>query len=436
MKVCVIGSGYVGLVAGACFAEYGNHVICVDKDETKIANLKKGIIPIYEPGLSELVLNNWKEKRLEFTVSLKEGVEKSDIIFIAVGTPTLPDGSSDLSAVFAVAKEIGKSINGYKVIVDKSTVPVGTAAKVKTIIANETKEEFDVVSNPEFLKEGAAIEDFMRPERVVIGSETQKAADLIAQLYAPFVLNGNPILRMGVVSAELTKYACNAFLATKISFANEIANLCEAVGGNYEDVRKGMGTDSRIGRQFLYAGIGYGGSCFPKDVRALIKTSEDEGAPLQIIRKVEEVNESQKLRLYEKIIKFYGESGLSGKTFAVWGLSFKPGTDDMREAPSIPLLLKLHDKNVKLRVYDPVSKETSSIYFEGKVEYSVDAYSALKDADALLLLTEWREFREPDFLKIKGLLKNKVIFDGRNQYSPDLMKKEGFQYFSIGKPNV
>ncbi|EMM98930.1 nucleotide sugar dehydrogenase [Leptospira noguchii str. 1993005606] len=436
MKVCVIGSGYVGLVAGACFAEYGNHVICVDKDETKIANLKKGMIPIYEPGLSELVLNNWKEKRLEFTVSLKEGVEKSDIIFIAVGTPTLPDGSSDLSAVFAVAKEIGKSINGYKVIVDKSTVPVGTAAKVKTIIANETKEEFDVVSNPEFLKEGAAIDDFMRPERVVIGSETQKAGDLIAQLYAPFVLNGNPILRMGVVSAELTKYACNAFLATKISFANEIANLCEAVGGNYEDVRKGMGTDSRIGRQFLYAGIGYGGSCFPKDVRALIKTSEDEGAPLQIIRKVEEVNEAQKLRLYEKIIKFYGESGLSGKTFAVWGLSFKPGTDDMREAPSIPLLLKLHDKNVKLQVYDPVSKETSAIYFEGKVDYSVDAYSALKGADALLLLTEWREFREPDFSKIKGLLKNKVIFDGRNQYSPELMKKEGFQYFSIGKPNV
>ncbi|TGK06391.1 UDP-glucose/GDP-mannose dehydrogenase family protein [Leptospira fletcheri] len=433
MKVCVIGSGYVGLVAGACFAEYGNNVICVDKDSKKIENLKNGIIPIYEPGLSELVLNNCKEKRLEFTVSLKEGVEKSDLIFVAVGTPTSADGSADLSAVFAVAEEIGKSMNGYKVIVDKSTVPVGTAAKVKEILSKNTKYEFDVVSNPEFLKEGAAIDDFMRPERVVIGADSDRASDLVAKLYAPFVLNGNPILRMGTVSAELTKYACNAFLATKISFANEIANLCESVGADYEDVRKGMGTDSRIGRQFLYAGIGYGGSCFPKDVRALIRTSEQFGRLLRIIQEVEAVNEDQKLRLFEKIESFYGKGGIKGKKFAVWGLAFKPGTDDMREAPSIPLLLKLHEEGAEIRAFDPVAKETSEIYFQGKVQYGEDAYSVLEGADALLLLTEWREFREPDLQRMKSLLKNHVIFDGRNQYRPDSLKKEGFEYFSIGR---
>ncbi|EQA44200.1 nucleotide sugar dehydrogenase [Leptospira broomii serovar Hurstbridge str. 5399] len=436
MKVCVIGSGYVGLVAGACFAEYGNQVICVDKDAKKIEDLKNGIIPIYEPGLSELVQNNWKEKRLEFSTSLKEGVEKSDLIFIAVGTPTSSDGSADLSAVFAVAEEIGKSINGYKVIVDKSTVPVGTAAKVKEFIGKHTKYEYDVVSNPEFLKEGAAIDDFMRPERVVIGADNDRAGDLVAQLYAPFVLNGNPILRMGTVSAELTKYACNAFLATKISFANEIANLCESVGADYEDVRKGMGTDSRIGRQFLYAGIGYGGSCFPKDVRALIRTSEQFGKPLRIIQEVEAVNEDQKVRLYEKIETFFGKGGVKGKKFAVWGLAFKPGTDDMREAPSIPLLLKLYSEGAKIQAFDPVAKETSEYYFKGKIEYSEDAYSALKGADALLLLTEWREFREPDFPRMKQLLKQSIIFDGRNQYRPGLLKKEGFQYFSIGKQPI
>lgn len=433
MKVCVIGSGYVGLVAGACFAEYGNNVICVDKDSKKIENLKNGIIPIYEPGLSELVLNNCKEKRLEFTVSLKEGVEKSDLIFVAVGTPTSADGSADLSAVFAVAEEIGKAMNGYKVIVDKSTVPVGTAAKVKEILGKNTKHEFDVVSNPEFLKEGAAIDDFMRPERVVIGADSDRASDLVAKLYAPFVLNGNPILRMGTVSAELTKYACNAFLATKISFANEIANLCESVGADYEDVRKGMGTDSRIGRQFLYAGIGYGGSCFPKDVRALIRTSEQFGRLLRIIQEVEAVNEDQKLRLFEKIESFYGKGGIKGKKIAVWGLAFKPGTDDMREAPSIPLLLKLHEEGAEIRAFDPVAKETSEIYFKGKVQYGEDAYSVLEGADALLLLTEWREFREPDLQRMKSLLKSLVIFDGRNQYRPDSLKKEGFEYFSIGR---
>ncbi|EPG68075.1 UDP-glucose dehydrogenase family protein [Leptospira wolffii] len=436
MKVCVIGSGYVGLVAGACFAEYGNHVICVDKDSKKIEDLKNGIIPIYEPGLSELVLGNRKENRLEFTTSLQEGVEKSDLIFIAVGTPTSHDGSADLTAVYAVAEQVGKAINGYKVIVDKSTVPVGTAAAVKEIISKQTKHEFDVVSNPEFLKEGAAIDDFMRPERVVIGADSERAGELVAQLYAPFVLNGNPIIRMGTVSAELTKYACNAFLATKISFANEIANLCESVGADYEDVRKGMGTDSRIGRQFLYAGIGYGGSCFPKDVRALIRTSEKFSTPLRIIQEVEAVNEDQKTRLFTKIEGFFGKGGVKGKNIAVWGLAFKPGTDDMREAPSIPLLLKLHEEGAKIKAFDPVAKETSEVYFKGKVEYAKDAYDALQDADALLLLTEWREFREPDFNRIKKLMKGKVIFDGRNQYRSDLLQKEGFQYFSIGKRPV
>ncbi|EMJ97229.1 MULTISPECIES: UDP-glucose/GDP-mannose dehydrogenase family protein [unclassified Leptospira] len=436
MKVCVIGSGYVGLVAGACFAEYGNHVICVDKDSKKIEDLKKGIIPIYEPGLSELVLNNHKENRLGFSTSIQEGVEGSEIIFIAVGTPTSEDGSADLSAVFAVAEQIGKSINGYKVIVDKSTVPVGTAAKVKEIISKNTKHEFDVVSNPEFLKEGAAIDDFMKPERVVIGADSERAGELVAQLYAPFVLNGNPIIKMGTVSAELTKYACNAFLATKISFANEIANLCETVGADYEDVRKGMGTDSRIGRQFLYAGIGYGGSCFPKDVRALIRTSENFSSSLRIIREVERVNEDQKVRLFTKIENFFGKGQIKGKTFAVWGLAFKPGTDDMREAPSIPLLLKLYEEGAKIKAFDPVAKETSEYYFKDKIEYAKDAYDALEGADALLLLTEWREFREPDFSRIKKLMKGHVIFDGRNQYRPDHMKKEGFKYFSIGKQAV
>ncbi|PJZ77055.1 UDP-glucose dehydrogenase family protein [Leptospira neocaledonica] len=436
MKVCVIGSGYVGLVAGACFAEYGNHVICVDKDSKKIEDLKKGIIPIYEPGLSELVLNNHKENRLGFSTSIQEGVEGSEIIFIAVGTPTSEDGSADLSAVFAVAEQIGKSINGYKVIVDKSTVPVGTAAKVREIISKNTKHEFDVVSNPEFLKEGAAIDDFMRPERVVIGADSERAGELVAQLYAPFVLNGNPIIKMGTVSAELTKYACNAFLATKISFANEIANLCETVGADYEDVRKGMGTDSRIGRQFLYAGIGYGGSCFPKDVRALIRTSENFSSSLRIIREVERVNEDQKVRLFTKIEDFFGKGQIKGKTFAVWGLAFKPGTDDMREAPSIPLLLKLHEEGAKIKAFDPVAKETSEYYFKDKIDYAKDAYDALEGADALLLLTEWREFREPDFSRIKKLMKGHVIFDGRNQYRPDHMKKEGFKYFSIGKKAV
>ncbi len=432
MKVCVIGSGYVGLVAGACFAEYGNDIICVDIDEKKINNLKNGIIPIYEPGLSEMVSHNVRRKRLEFTTSLKDGVEKSDIIFIAVGTPTGAEGEADLSMVLSVAKEIGKAMNGYKIIVDKSTVPVGTAEKVKAVVAAETKHPFDVVSNPEFLKEGVALEDFMRPERVVIGADTEQAGNTMKELYAPFVLNGNPILVMGVKSAEITKYACNAFLATKISFANEIANLCDSVGANYDDVRYGMGTDSRIGKKFLYAGIGYGGSCFPKDVRALIKTAKDVGSPIRIIEMVEEVNEKQKTKLLAKIESHFKGESLRGKTFAVWGLAFKPDTDDMREAPSIPIITELHRLGVNLQVYDPEAVETSKYYFNGKVKYASDAYEALDGAEALLLLTEWREFREPDFNRVKKLLTKHVIFDGRNLYKKKQMNRLGFTHYGIG----
>jgi UDPglucose 6-dehydrogenase len=432
MKVCVIGSGYVGLVAGACFAEYGNTIICVDNNQKKIDNLKQGIIPIYEPGLSELVSHNVHSNRLHFSTSLKEGVEKSDFVFIAVGTPTGNDGEADLSMVYGVAKEIGQYMNGYKIIVDKSTVPVGTAAKVREIISNETKHPFDVVSNPEFLKEGAAIEDFMRPERVIIGADSKEAADMMMELYNPFVLNGNPIYLMNTKSAEVTKYAANAFLATKISFANEIANLCDAVEANYEDVRKGIGSDSRIGNKFLYAGIGYGGSCFPKDVRALLNTGRKFNVPMKVIQMVEEVNEKQKLVLFDKIKQHFNNESLKGKVFGIWGLAFKPMTDDMREAPSIPLINKLNDEGCILRVYDPAAKETSKEYFNGKVEYKENAYEVLENADALLLLTEWREFREPDFELIKSKLKTPVIFDGRNQYSKKLMRKFNITHYSIG----
>ncbi len=435
MKVCVIGSGYVGLVAGACFAEFGSQIICVDIDENKIENLKKGIIPIFEPGLSDLVKNNVKKNRLHFTTSLKEGVEKSDIIFIAVGTPTGAEGEADLSMVLSVAKEIGKSMNGYKVIVDKSTVPVGTADKVREVISLETKLEFDVVSNPEFLKEGTALDDFMKPERVVVGADSEKAGNMMKELYSPFVLNGNPIIMMSTKSAEITKYACNCFLATKISFANEIANLCDTVGANYEDVRNGMGTDSRIGKKFLYAGIGYGGSCFPKDVRALIKTAKDVGSRIRIIEIVEAVNEAQKTKMLSKIEKHYKNQSLKGKTFAIWGLAFKPGTDDMREAPSIPIINELYKEGAVLKVYDPEAHNTSEIYFKGKVEYKDDAESCLQSADALLLLTEWPEFREPDFDKIKKELNSPVIFDGRNLYKKSLMKKFGFTHYGIGLGN-
>jgi UDPglucose 6-dehydrogenase len=432
MKICVIGTGYVGLVAGACFAEYGNTITCVDIDEKKIEKLKKGIIPIFEPGLSELVIKNTNSHRLNFTTSLKEGVENSKFIFIAVGTPTGKNGEADLSMVLDVAKNIGKFMNGYKVIVDKSTVPVGTADKVREIISKETSHKFDVVSNPEFLKEGAAIDDFMRPERVIIGTESVEAADLMKELYTPFVLNGNPILLMNTRSAEVSKYAANSFLATKISFANEIANLCDAVGANYEDVRRGIGSDSRIGNKFLYAGIGYGGSCFPKDVRALLITAKEFGVPMHVVQKVEEVNEQQKLRLLTKIKTHFKNESLKGKVFGVWGLAFKPMTDDMREAPAIPLLSELHKEGVILKVFDPAAHETSEVYFKGKVEYKEDPYQAIEGSDALLLLTEWREFREPDFEYMKQIMKSPLIFDGRNQYSKKVMKNLGFTHYAIG----
>ncbi len=432
MKICVIGSGYVGLVAASCFAEYGNHIIGVDIDEKKIEKLKQGMIPIYEPGLSELVVNNIKAKRLEFTTSLEYGVQNSDIIFIAVGTPTGAEGEADLSMVLSVAKDIGRYMNGYKIIVDKSTVPVGTADKVREAIKKETNHPFDVVSNPEFLKEGVAIEDFMRPERVIIGADAPMPAEIMKELYAPFVLNGNPIYIMSTRSAELTKYAANCFLATKISFANEIANLCDVVGANYEDVRKGIGSDSRIGNKFLYAGIGYGGSCFPKDVRALLKTAKDFNSPMKVIQMVEEVNEQQKLKLVKKIYEHFKNESLRGKKFAVWGLAFKPQTDDMREAPSIPIINRLYEEGVELYVYDPAAHETSKIYFENKVVYANEPYEALKGVDALLLLTEWRIFREPDFSLMKELMKTPLIFDGRNQYSKAIMKRFGFTHYGIG----
>jgi UDPglucose 6-dehydrogenase len=432
MKVCIIGSGYVGLVAGACFAEYGNEVVCVDKDQKKVDSLKQGVIPIFEPGLSELVIHNTKRKRLSFTTSLSEGILNADFAFIAVGTPTGAEGEADLSMVLSVAEEIGKTMTHPIIIVDKSTVPVGTADKVRAKVSQFTKHPFDVVSNPEFLKEGAAIDDFMKPERVVVGSDNENAMQKMVELYSPFVMNGNPILKMSIRSAELTKYAANAFLATKISFANEIANLCDEVGANYEDVRKGMGTDSRIGMKFLYAGIGYGGSCFPKDVRALMKTAKDYNHPLSILKAVEDTNELQKTRLLGKIENHYKSKDMSGLTLGVWGLAFKPGTDDMREAPSIPLLQELSKRGAKIKVFDPEANGTSKLYFEKFAEYFEDAYSVIEGVDALLLLTEWKEFREPDFKKMKNIMKKHVIFDGRNQYKPKNMKTLGFEYYSIG----
>lgn len=434
MKVCVIGTGYVGLVAGAGFAEYGNDVICVDNNERKIENLKKGILPIYEPGLEEIVKRTHREGRLLFTTDLAEGVRKSKIIFIAVGTPSSHDGQADLSMVLAVAKAIGQSLNGYKVIVDKSTVPVGTAEKVKAAIAAETQEEFAVVSNPEFLKEGMAVNDFIRPERVVIGADDERARDLMNDLYAPFVANGNPILNMSVKSAEVTKYAANAFLATKISFANEIANLCDHVGADYNEVRRGMGSDSRIGKKFLYAGIGYGGSCFPKDVRALLRTAEAFDSPLRILSKVEEVNENQKRILLAKMDEHFGSADqIKGKLFGVWGLAFKPGTDDMREAPSIPIIKTLLERGAKIQAFDPVARETAGHEFGDSIEYcDHDFYQAAEGADALLILTDWPEFRRPDFEMLGQKLKNKLIFDGRNQYNPGKMRELGYTYYGIG----
>jgi UDPglucose 6-dehydrogenase len=431
MKIAVVGTGYVGLVAGACLAENGNDVICVDKDEAKINTLQAGRMPIYEPGLEEMVRRNASEARLTFTTNLPEAVKASEIVFIAVGTPQGEDGSADLQHVLGVAHEIGRAIDKYTVVVDKSTVPVGTAKKVQAAVASETSVPFSVVSNPEFLKQGAAIEDFMKPDRVVIGCDDERSADIMKAVYAPFTRTGAPIMVMDTPSAELCKYAANAMLATRISFMNEIANVCELVGANAESVRKAVGSDRRIGTSFLFPGIGYGGSCFPKDVKAMLHSAADEGYDFKILHAVEAVNVQQKSRLVEKMQAHLGD--LKGKTIALWGLAFKPRTDDMREAPAITIVEKLLSLGASVRAYDPEAMESARRVFGDRITYCSHSYDALDGADVLAVVTEWNEFREPDFRKIKQLLKSPVVFDGRNIYSPDQMRGLGFQYFSIGR---
>jgi UDPglucose 6-dehydrogenase len=435
MRIAVVGTGYVGLVAGTCFAQTGNNVICVDVDESKIEKLKKGEIPIYEPGLEEMVKRNVAEERLSFTTDITEAVKESLIIFIAVGTPPGEDGSADLKYVLEAARSIGKAANGYKVIVDKSTVPVGTARKVAAVLAEESSYEFDVVSNPEFLKEGAAIDDFMKPDRVVIGTSDPRVAEIMKELYSPFVRTGKPILVMDVASAELTKYAANAMLATRISFMNEIANLCELVGADVNMIREGIGTDSRIGRPFLFSGCGYGGSCFPKDSRAIIETSKEFGYDFKIMTAVEKANANQKEVLFKKISRYYG-GDLKGKKFAVWGLSFKPRTDDMREAPSIVLINSLLNAGARVEASDPEAMAEAEHIFGDRITYHKNIYDTLNDADGLILVTEWAAFQNPDFDRIRDQLKEPVIFDGRNIYSIRTMKSHGLKYFPIGRPCV
>jgi UDPglucose 6-dehydrogenase len=431
MKIAVVGSGYVGLVLGACLAENGNDVTCIDKDAAKVRTLRRGIMPIYEPGLEEMVKRNQAEKRLDFTTDLPRAVRAASIVFIAVGTPQHEDGSADLTHVLAVASEIAKAMNGYKVIVDKSTVPVGTADRVRELIKSETKHPFSVVSNPEFLKQGAAVEDFLKPDRVVIGVEDDRARTLMTELYGPFTRTGAPIMVMDLASAELCKYAANAILATRISFMNEVANVCEAFGANVDQVRKAIGADKRIGPSFLFPGIGFGGSCFPKDIKALIKFSGDQGYDFQTLKAVERVNEAQKVRFVSKLETHFGS--LKGKTFAIWGWSFKPRTDDMREAPATPLITKLLRAKAKVQAFDPQAAPVAKRIFGNKITLADKSYSALKGADALVIATEWNEFREPDFGRMRKLMKSPVIFDGRNIYSPDQMKAQGFTYYSVGR---
>jgi UDPglucose 6-dehydrogenase len=432
MKLSVIGTGYVGLVVGTCFAESGNDVICVDVDEQKLKMLRKGESPIFEPGLTDLLKKNIEEKRLSFTDDLETAVKKSEVIFLALPTPQAEDGSADLQHVLEVSRKIGRSMNGYKVIVNKSTVPVGTGDRVTEIVAKETKHPFDVVSNPEFLKEGAAVNDFMKPDRIVIGGESQKALAIMADLYAPFVRTGNPLIMMDMHSSELTKYASNAFLATKVTFMNEVANLCERVNADVDMVRKGMGTDIRIGPQFLFAGVGYGGSCFPKDVSALLNTSRVHECELHILSEVENANRRQKMVLVNKMKKHFGAS-LKGKSVAIWGLAFKPNTDDMREAPALTVIDALLREGASIRAYDPQALAEAKKRLGKTVKFFDRNYDALKDADALMVVTEWNEFRRPDFDRIKSLLKEPVIFDGRNIYDPKVMREKGFVYYGIGR---
>lgn len=433
MNLTVIGTGYVGLVAGACLADMGNNVICIDNNQEKLEQLRNGVIPIYEPGLEELVKSNVQEKRLSFSDDLDSAVKQSQVCFIAVGTPQNENGAADLSGVFAVAEQIAKSMNEYKVIVNKSTVPVGTAQKVGELIKANTIYPFDVVSNPEFLKQGNAVDDFLSPDRVVIGSDSETATRLMQEIYAPFLRTANRIILMDVKSAEMTKYAANSFLATKISFMNEIANLCEKVGADAEMVRVGMSTDTRIGNRFLFPGIGYGGSCFPKDIEALINTGNEFGCDMPLVKSVNKINRNQRKLFVEKIISRFGED-LSGKVFGVWGLAFKPKTNDMREAPAITIVKELLKRGAKINAYDPKAMETSQkLYLKDSITYSKNSYEALENADAMLLLTEWNEFRRPDFDKMKSLMKNLVIFDGRNQYDPQRLKEKGFEYICIGR---
>jgi UDPglucose 6-dehydrogenase len=440
MNITIIGSGYVGLVSGTCFAEQGNKVTCVDIDPVKIEKLNKGIIPIFEPGLETMVLNNVKNENLFFTTELDKALQNSEIAFIAVGTPMGDDGSADLQYVLAVAKSIGQAMQKRLVVVDKSTVPVGTADQVKAVIQKEldlrsSDLQFDLVSNPEFLKEGAAINDFMKPDRVVIGSDSEYAIEKMKQLYHPFCLINDRFISMDVRSAEMTKYAANAMLATKISFINEIANICEKVGADANQVRIGIGSDKRIGYSFIYPGAGYGGSCFPKDVKALTKIAKENGYNAQLITAVEEVNDAQKFVITQKIVNRFGED-LTGFTFGIWGLAFKPGTDDMREAPAIYVIKELVSRGAQIKAYDPQAvNEAKEHYLKGieNIKYVDSKYNVLKDSDALVLLTEWKEFRSPDFEKIKEQLKTPVIFDGRNQYIAYDLENKGLEYYRIGK---
>ncbi len=437
MKICIVGTGYVGLVSGTCFAETGINVSCVDIDPNKIDKLNAGIIPIYEPGLEHLVKRNMEQNRLHFTTSLKEGMEDAQAVFIAVGTPPDEDGSADLKYVLDVAKEIGQHITDYLVVVTKSTVPIGTSHKVKDAVQSSIDKrnvsiEFDVASNPEFLKEGDALNDFFRPDRIVVGVDSERAKNIFDKIYKSFTLNRYRTIYMDIASAEMTKYAANAMLATKISFMNDIANFCEIVGADVEMVRKGIGSDSRIGTHFIYPGVGYGGSCFPKDVKALVKTAEENQYSLKVLKAVEDVNNRQKERMFAKIIEYYN-GDVKDKKIAIWGLSFKPNTDDMREAPSLVLINLLLEAGAKISAYDPIAKDEAKRILGDKIDFAKDQYEALLDASALLLVTEWREFRVPNFKVMEKLMCNKAIFDGRNIYEPEELAELGWYYKGIGR---
>jgi UDPglucose 6-dehydrogenase len=434
MKITVVGTGYVGLVTGTCLAETGNHVCCVDIDERKVNKLRNGQVTIYEPGLEKLFERNLKEERLSFTTDLREGLEEAEIVFLALPTPPGEDGSADLQYVLGVAEHIGRLLTDYKIIIDKSTVPVGTAEKVYAAIARGYSGEFDVVSNPEFLREGVAVEDFMKPDRIVIGTTSERAQKLLTELYGPYVRQGNPIIFMDERSAELTKYAANAFLATKISFMNEIAQICERLGADVDMVRKGIGSDERIGKRFLFPGIGYGGSCFPKDVKALVHSAKEVKYEFQILNAVTEVNEKQKSHLVTKIRRYFGD--LKGKHFAIWGLAFKPNTDDIREAPALEIMNTLLSEGATVSAFDPEAMNNVKNLMGDRISFADTQYDCLENADALIIATEWNEFRTPDFEKMTGLLKDAVIFDGRNLFDVESMEKKGFHYESIGRPLV